>query len=87
MDTCYPDYSMEDLEKPSVEIRLVNGSNNREGFILVKKENRLGILCTTNYFVIDLVCQELGSQSGRLIRHGNYYGKCKCKIFYTVRKF
>ncbi|CAB4037707.1 deleted in malignant brain tumors 1 -like, partial [Paramuricea clavata] len=88
VETCYPDHTLEDLmggETPSGNIRLVNGSNDREGFIQMRTKSqnnyKWGIICNTNQVITTLVCQELGFQSGSLVRYNRLYSFARVPIF------
>ncbi|XP_028407122.1 antigen WC1.1-like [Dendronephthya gigantea] len=76
VDSCYPDRTLEDLmrNKPPASVRLINGSNPREGFIQLKKnDGAWGNICYMNIFVRNLVCQELGFQSASILRSAVAY--------------
>jgi hypothetical protein len=82
VETCYPDHTLEDLmsgESPSGNIRLVNGSNDQEGFIQIRTTSqnnyKWGMICNTNQIITTLVCQELGFQSGRFVQYKRIYCK------------
>lgn len=71
VDTCYPDHSLEELVRNKVSettVRLTNGSSPLEGFIQLKKDDKWVDICYANVHVCNLVCQELGYHSGRLVR-------------------
>ena len=81
MEKCYPHHALEDLvtnEVPETRVRLINGSNPREGFIQFKTDDgKWANLCYANRFMANLVCQELGFQNSRSTR---YKGVDRCKF-------
>jgi hypothetical protein len=73
-------------ETPSGNIRLVNGSNDQEGFIQIRTTSqnnyKWGMICNTNQIITTLVCQELGFQSGRFVQYKRIY--CKLRRSWLV---
>lgn len=78
VESCYPDHSLEDLmaaEKPSGKVRVANGSDDRDGMIEVLVDGVWGIVCYANRFIANLVCQELGYESGIILKSRSTYSK------------
>lgn len=78
VESCYPDHTLEDLmiaEKPSGKVRIRNGSGDGNGMIEVSVDGVWGIVCYANRFVANLVCQELGYESGTILKSISVYRK------------
>lgn len=78
VEECYPDHTLEDLmkaEKPSGKVRIVNGSDGQDGMIEVSVNGVWGIVCYANWFAANLVCQELGYESGSVLTSRSVYSK------------
>ena len=74
------------VEKSSGNVRFVNGSNSQEGFVQVKKSKEWGVICYSNHFVMNLVCQELGFQSAKSVIYSTLDGKLT-SIVYSILAF
>jgi hypothetical protein len=90
IESCYPDYTLEDLmgtKNPSENIRIINGSNAREGFVKVKRDKDWGLICYVNQFIVTLICHEFGFQSGRFLRYEDGKSRPFCRSSYILPKF
>lgn len=78
VEGCYPDHTLEDLmkaEKPSAKVRIENGSDAQHGMIKVSMDGVWGFVCYATRFIANLVCQELGYESGIMLTSRLLYGK------------
>lgn len=77
MDSCFPDYSLDDLTKTSHRnVRLVNSSSSYEGQLMVKHQGKWGYMCELTAYQVKIVCQELGYVSGTAM-NSKYFKNCK----------
>lgn len=67
VDDCYPDYTLPDLlpsDGPNHKVRLRDVTQEYEGRPEVFRDGRWGQVCYLSGFSVNLICQELGYQSG-----------------------